>query len=106
MKLQGRVVLDDFDIVAQAGAGNRAVVKEFRGIMATDTLELALVAGAREVTTATAPIISGMQVAAEKPGPVPPPIKVTMTGGKGSAGFMLLPDVLGRRQSAEGRSDE
>jgi len=96
VKLQNRVVLKGFDIFAQAGGRNRAVVKEFRGIMATDTLELAFAPGAGEMTTATAPIISGMQVVAEKPVPVPPPVKVTMTGGKGSAGFILLSDMAER----------
>lgn len=93
VKLQGKVVLKDFDIVAEAGARNKAVVKKFQGIMALNEIKLELVSGAGDMTGAAAPIISGMQVLAEQPGPVPEPVLGIMTNDKGAGGFKLLSDL-------------
>jgi hypothetical protein len=93
VKLQGKVVLKDFDIVAEAGAGNKAVVKEFKGIMALNEIRLELVSRARDMKGAAAPIISGMQVLAEQPGPVPDPVLGIMTNDKEAGGFKLLSDL-------------
>jgi hypothetical protein len=93
VKLQGKVVLKSFDIVAEAGAGNRAVVKEFKGIMAVDEIKLEMVSKAADMKGAKAPIISGMQVLAEMPGPVPPPVLGVMTHNKGSRGFVPMTSI-------------
>jgi len=93
VKLQGNVVLKDFDIVAEAGGKNRAVVKEFKGIMALDEIEFELVPSTKDVKPAAAPIISGMQVLAEQPGPVPEPVLGIMTNGKGNSGFVLMSEL-------------
>jgi hypothetical protein len=45
--LQGRRVLDDFDIVKEAGAVRRQVVKEFRGIQVDDELRISLRASSK-----------------------------------------------------------
>ena len=42
--LQGKTVLKNFDITAEAGGANRAVVKTFKGIRVKGTLEIALTA--------------------------------------------------------------
>jgi outer membrane protein assembly factor BamB len=90
VKLQGKVVLKDFDIVAAAGGGNKAVVREFKGVMATNEIKLELVSGARDMKGSAAPIISGMQVQAEQPGPVPATVLGIMTNGKDNGGFKLF----------------
>jgi len=66
LKLQGQTVLESFDIIKEAGGARRAVVKEFRGIQASDELILELVPKARELTATSAPILSGMEVVAEQ----------------------------------------
>ena len=63
--LQGKVVLKDFDIVKEAGGPRRAVVKEFRGIDASEALAVMLTPEADEVTDMTVPILSGVEVAVE-----------------------------------------
>ncbi len=93
VKLQGKVVLKDFDIVAEAGAGNKAVVKEFKGIMALNEIKLELVSRGKDMKGAAAPIISGMQVLAEQPGPVPEPVLGIMTNNKDNAGFVLMSEL-------------
>lgn len=62
VKLQGKVVLRDFDIAAIAGSGNRAVVKDFRGIVASRALTLELVPKAEEITDLTAPVLCGLEI--------------------------------------------
>jgi hypothetical protein len=93
VRLQDKVVLKDFDVVAEAGGGNKAVVKEFKGIMAVNDIKLELVSDAEDMKGATAPIISGMQVLAEQPGPVPPPVLGVMTHNKGSLGFVPMSTI-------------
>ena len=93
VKLQGKVVLKDFDIVAEAGAGNKAVVKEFKGIMATNAIKLELVSAAKDMKGSAAPIVSGMQVLAEQPGAVPATVLGIMTNDKEAGGFKLLSEL-------------
>jgi len=93
VKLQGKVVLDDFDILAASGGKNRALVREFKGILAVDTLKLELVSDAKDMKGPSAPTISGMQILAEKPGPVPPPVVGRMTRGKGAPSFVLQSEI-------------
>jgi hypothetical protein len=42
IKLQDKIVLESFDIVATAGYANRAVVKEFKGVEAGSAVVLEL----------------------------------------------------------------
>ena len=69
VKLQGKVVLKDFDVVRAAGGGNRAVVKQFDGVVATGALRLALIPKAGQTDASSTPIISGIEIvpAADQP---------------------------------------
>ena len=62
VKLQGEVVLKGFDVVREAGAARRAVVREFEHVSAGQALELEFSPAAQPVTAATAPIISGIEL--------------------------------------------
>jgi hypothetical protein len=59
VSLQGKVVLEDFDIVREAGGPRRAVIREFRGVRAGKTLQLDFAA------KAGSPVLCGMEVVAE-----------------------------------------
>ena len=65
VKLQGQVVAKGLDVVAAAGGKHTALVREFKGIMADETLRLELAPKGEEITEQTSPIISGIEVAAE-----------------------------------------
>ena len=71
VKLSGKTVLNDFDIFAASGGKNTAVVKEFKGILAAQSLVLELVAKTQPLSARSMPIISGLEILAEKPGPTP-----------------------------------
>jgi hypothetical protein len=60
VKLQGRTVISRLDIAKEAGAANRALVKEIRGVAATGTMviELGAVAG-------SAPLLCALEVVEE-----------------------------------------
>jgi hypothetical protein len=60
VRIQGKEVLKDFDIVQEAGACRRGAVREFRGVRAKDRVEI-------ELTPATdkPPVISGVELIAE-----------------------------------------
>jgi len=62
VKLQGKVVLEGFDVAREAGGVSKAVVREFKAIPADDVLTLELVPKAEPVTGETAPIISGIEL--------------------------------------------
>lgn len=66
VKLQDQAVLKDFDIVKEAGGRNRALVKEFAGVVASGQLILELVPKSPEATQKSAPIVSGLEVAEER----------------------------------------
>lgn len=61
--LQGELVLDDFDIAAEAGAANRGVVKEFKGVKVRKDLTVTLTAS--EVAPGSQPVLCGVEVVAE-----------------------------------------
>jgi len=67
VKLQDETVLGDLDIVKEAGGRNRALVKEFAGVLASGELVLELVPKSPETTEKTAPIVSGLEVVEESP---------------------------------------
>jgi outer membrane protein assembly factor BamB len=70
VKLGGKVVLKDFDIVEAAGRANRAVVREFKGIRAGGALALELVAKSADPQADQAPIINFIEVIREDAGEV------------------------------------
>ena len=65
IKLQDKVVLENFDILATAGRANRAVVKEFKGIKAGSALTLELLAKTANPNIDQAPIINFIEVIRE-----------------------------------------
>ncbi|MBM3333256.1 DNRLRE domain-containing protein, partial [Candidatus Sumerlaeota bacterium] len=58
IKLQGKVVQKDFDVVAEAGGKNKAVTKEFKGIGVKDNLIIELVPKASQPSPPPASRIS------------------------------------------------
>jgi len=65
IKLQDKIVLEDFDILATAGNANRAVIKEFNGIEAGSALALELLAKTANPKKDQAPIINFIEVIRE-----------------------------------------
>jgi outer membrane protein assembly factor BamB len=65
IKLQDKVVLEGFDIMASAGKANKAVVKEFKDIRAGSTLTLELLAKSSNPSADQAPIINFIEVIRE-----------------------------------------
>lgn len=65
VRLQGRVVLKDFDVAKEAGGPRRAVVKSFELIEAAGAMTLEFVPRAGPLAASTAPILCGWEVEAE-----------------------------------------
>jgi hypothetical protein len=65
VRLQGKTVLSNFDIVREAGAPQEALVKEYKGIPVTDNLIVELVPRIKSVIKAEAPLINGLQIIRE-----------------------------------------
>jgi hypothetical protein len=57
--LQGKTVLDGFDIAEAAGGPRRPVVKEFRGVLVQDWLEVRLMSSKRSPDNR--PVLCGIQ---------------------------------------------
>ncbi|MFH1265820.1 MAG: PQQ-binding-like beta-propeller repeat protein, partial [Planctomycetota bacterium] len=66
VKLQGKVVLESFDLVEAAGGRDRAIVKEFAGIEVSDNLTIELVSKDANPKPEQAPILQGVEVVREK----------------------------------------
>ncbi|HUU20432.1 MAG TPA: PQQ-binding-like beta-propeller repeat protein [Sedimentisphaerales bacterium] len=67
IKLQGQVVLDDFDIVREAGGSCKAVVRQFRGIAVSDNLKIELVAQDEKLSSKNGvPVLCGVEVVRER----------------------------------------
>ncbi len=62
VKVQGKTVLEDFDVVKAAGGRNRAIVKEIEGVSATRSLALEFVPKTKKVANRTAPILSAIEI--------------------------------------------
>ena len=62
VKLQGRVVLKDFDVAKEAGGPRRALVKTFEHIEAAGAMTLEFVPKAGVATASSAPVLSGWEV--------------------------------------------
>jgi len=65
IKLQGRVVLKNFDILQTAGKSNKAVVKEFEGIRVENVLALELVPTPANPEANQAPVVNFVEVIKE-----------------------------------------
>ena len=62
IKLQGKVVAKDFDILNTAGASDKSIVKEFENIKVDNNLVVELVPKATNPTMAQAPMINFIEV--------------------------------------------
>ena len=69
VKLQGSAVLENFDIVRAAGGADTAVVKEFRGVRASDRLQIEFVPRTTPSDQRTAPLVSSIEVLKSTPEP-------------------------------------
>lgn len=65
VKLQGRVVLKDFDVAREAGGPRRALVRRFEHIEAAGAMNLEFVPKTNGAGAASAPILSGWEVLEE-----------------------------------------
>ena len=66
VKLQGKVVLENFDVAEQSGGKDRALFKEFSGIAVDDKLTIELVPKAPKPTPEQTPILQGVEVVRER----------------------------------------
>ena len=66
VRLQGHTVFESLDIVEEADGRFTALVKEFTGVEAANTLTVELVPRSQEQTPTTTPILSGLEVIAEQ----------------------------------------
>jgi hypothetical protein len=64
VKLQGQVVLEDFDVAAAAGGTHRAVVRQFHGMVARRAVTVELLPASTETTSLTAPTLCGIEIVA------------------------------------------
>lgn len=65
VKLQDQIVLKGFDIVKEAGGVRTALIKEFKNILAAKALTIEFLPAGKELTAATAPILSAIEVSDE-----------------------------------------
>ena len=65
VKLQGKPILPSFDPVREAGGRHRALVKEFRQVMAGNRLILECTPRVQTQTWTTAPVLNGLEVIPE-----------------------------------------
>ena len=63
VSLQGRRVLEAFDIAKEAGGPNRSVIKEFKGIAVKDDLRVTLTPAR---TAQAEPLLNGIEIIAEE----------------------------------------
>jgi len=63
VRLQGKAVLEDFDIAKEAGGPRRALIKEFKGIEVKDQLQIQLSPSARSAVRK--PVLCGFQAIRE-----------------------------------------
>ncbi|MHC4244100.1 MAG: malectin domain-containing carbohydrate-binding protein, partial [Planctomycetota bacterium] len=70
IKLQNKVVLENFDILKISGRINRAVIKEFKGVRAEDVIVLELLPQSANPQMNQAPIINFIEVIREEAGEI------------------------------------
>jgi outer membrane protein assembly factor BamB len=66
VKLQGKVVLTDFDVAKEADAPRKALVKEFKGVDADEALLIEFVPKSPQPTPEQAPILQTIEVLRER----------------------------------------
>jgi hypothetical protein len=66
IKLQGQDVAKDIDVAALAGGPERALVREFRGIEAAESIQVDLVAASDKPAAEQMPLVQGVEVLRER----------------------------------------
>ena len=66
VKLQGKVVAENLDVVAEAGGPGRALIKEFAGIPVAEKLQIELVPKASKPAPEQAPILQGVEIVRQR----------------------------------------
>jgi len=66
VKLQGKTVLEDFDVAAAASGRNKAVLREFGGIEVADKLAIELVPKSKKPPLEQAPLLQAVEIVREK----------------------------------------
>jgi hypothetical protein len=67
IKLQGQLVLEDFDIAREAGGSFKAIIRQFRGIAVSRDLEIELVAQDKKLSSKNGvPVLCGVEVVRER----------------------------------------
>ncbi len=67
IKLQGQLVLEDFDIAREAGDSFKAIIRQFRGIAVSRDLEIELVAQDKKLSSKNGvPVLCGVEVVRER----------------------------------------
>lgn len=65
IKIQGRIVMENMDVLKEAGGVNKAVIKEFQGIDVEDILTIELVSEINNPEVSQAPVINFIEVIRE-----------------------------------------
>jgi len=65
VKIQDKLVLENLDVAKEAGAPNKALVKEFTGIEIKDKLKIELVPKAKKPTRDQLPVLQGVEAVRE-----------------------------------------
>jgi len=90
--VQGQPTLTGFDIVREAGSKYTAIVKEFHGIEASDTITVALASKKKERRPGMAPMISAVEIVQETRTPKPPR---PLTADESTIALLHLDDAEG-----------
>jgi outer membrane protein assembly factor BamB len=66
IKIQDKVVIDNFDVLEAAGRTDKAVIKEFTGIQVNDMLNIEFISPNANPTGTQAPVVNCLEVISEK----------------------------------------
>ncbi|MBN2377132.1 MAG: PQQ-binding-like beta-propeller repeat protein [Sedimentisphaerales bacterium] len=95
VKAQGKTILRDFDIIAQAGAVNKSLVKEIRDIKVENVLILEFLSKNPEAATDQAPVINFLEVIRQDGREA---ASATGTNSEDFISGRSTPEVLGKAQ--------
>ncbi|MBI5683502.1 MAG: PQQ-binding-like beta-propeller repeat protein [Verrucomicrobia bacterium] len=99
VKLQGKEVLKDFDVVKEAGAPRKALVKEFKGVDVDEALLIEFVPKSPQATAEQAPILQTVEVLRERllnvSVSVPPPLLLSNSKPEQTAKLQVFNQTSG-----------
>jgi len=94
IKIGDKIVFKDFDVFAEAGGKNKALVKEIQGVPAIQNIVIEFLFRGKQQTESNSPILCGLEIIAEQPGSTPASVYAELLrsrGGKKS--FMRYTDI-------------